>query len=471
MTSHSTDIAARAADYAASLSLEEVPAPVAERARLVLLDTVGVCLRGSETDYVAEAAESLGALGAGAIVGTGAAGSGVDDGAGATAFARWDRRPVATAALLNAAGGTTLELDEGNQRSAHPGIHTVPPAVAAAEHLGASGEDLLGALVAGYEVGARLGDVIRPMKDGLHPHGEWAPAAGAVAVGRLRGLDADGLAETIRISVTPFVATHWEAALSGATVRNFYAGVCCAHGVTAAALAEAGVTGVDGAVEECLLPYTAGREITDGLLDAAFGTLGESYYLTSSYFKVHAACRYAHAPVEALSAIDDRAALDVDRIERIRVETFELGTLLDERRPENVLGAKFSTPYVLAARAVTGRSDAEAFSEELVADERIRALAERVDVVATDEFDARAAEGEWGARVTVAFDDGRRESGTVRDARGGGDDPFAREEVLAKFDALASSVVGDCGAAALRDRLFAVDEAADASTLFAPFRE
>jgi 2-methylcitrate dehydratase PrpD len=455
----SADIADRAAAYATSITVDDVPETVEDRAALVILDTVGVCLRGSKTSYVADVAESWSRLGR----------TGLQEG-GATVFADGRRRDVSTAVLLNAASGTTLELDEGNQRSAHPGIHTVPPALAAAEHLDASGTELLTATVAGYEIGARLGDVIRPMQGGLHPHGGWAPVSGAVATGLLLGLDESELAEAIRIAVNPFVVGEWNAAIEGATVRDFYTGYCAQHGVSAAVLAAGGVTGVQGAIARCLLPYTADAEVTPALL-APFDTFGEEFYLTSSYVKMHAACRYAHAPLDALEAVLERTRLDPDDVDRITVETFELGTRLSQTDPVNVLSAKFSTPYALAARLYTGTSGVDAFTEDLVADSTVRSLASRVDVVADEPFEKRAVEGRWGARVTVETADGDTFAETVDDARGGGENPFTREEVCEKFDNLVGDGLTASDTATLRDRLLDIAAVEDVSSLFAAVRK
>ncbi len=418
-----------------------------DRLPIVLLDTVGVCIRGSETGYIERVADGMAALGRGPI-----------SGGGATVFATGDRRDVAQAALLNAAAGTTLELDEGNQRSAHPGIHTVVPALAAAEHADSTGTELLDSILVGYEVGARLGDVIRPMKSGLHPHGGWSPVSAAVAVGRLRSFDAETMADAIRNAVNPFVVGHWRAAFEGATVRNFYTGLACQHGVVAASLAEAGVTGVHGTIEECLLPYTAANAVTDELL-APFETFGKSYYLTDSYVKVHAACRYAHAPIEALAAIQSEVDIDPDYVARIEVRTFELGTTLDRSDPDNVLSAKFSTPFALASRLYTGRSDVEAFTQELVENEAIQTLASRVELVADEEFDARAAEGEWGASVTVEMTDGTSHAVTKEDARGGGETPFSREEIFEKFDSLVGARLSAAATRELRARILSAESA------------
>ncbi len=451
------DIAATAAEYATTASVTDVPEGVRDRLPLVLLDTVGVCIRGSQTDYIQRAADGLAALGRDAIS--------ID---GATVFATGDRRDVSQAALLNAAAGTTLELDEGNQQSAHPGIHTVTPALAAAEHFDATGAELLDAILVGYEVGARLGDVIRPMKAGLHPHGGWAPVSAAVAVGRLRSFDAETMADAVRNAVNPFVVGHWKAAFEGATGRNFYTGLSCQHGVIAATLAEQGVTGVHGAIEECLLPYTAAEAVSADLL-APFETFDEAYYLTSSYMKVHAACRYSHAPIEALAEIQAETDIDPEEVKRIGVRTFELGTTLDRPNPDNVLSAKFSTPFALASRLHTGRSDAEAFTPEFVVDESIQALADRVELVADETFDERASEGRWGASVTVELTDGTSYSVAKDDARGGGDTPFTREEIFEKFDSLVGNQLSAAATVDLRERILGVDSAASIETVLEPF--
>jgi 2-methylcitrate dehydratase PrpD len=451
-----TDVASTAAEYATTASLDDVPAEVRDRVPLVLLDTIGVCIRGSETDYIERVADGMAALGRGSTA------SG-----GVTVFATDDRRDVSQAALLNAAAGTTLELDEGNQQSAHPGIHTVAPALAAAESLDATGTELLDAILVGYEVGARLGDVIRPMKSGLHPHGGWAAVSGAVAVGRLRDFDSETMAHAIRNAVNPFVVGHWQAAFDGATVRDFYTGLSCQHGIVAATLAEQGVTGVVGAIEECLLPYTAADAVSAELL-APFETFDETYYLTSSYMKVHAACRYTHAPIEALAEIQDESELDPDDVARIEVRTFDLGTTLSRKNPDNVLSAKFSTPFALATRLHTGRSDAEAFTPALVADESIQSLADRVELVASEVFEARASDGKWGAAVTVEMTDGTTYSATKEDARGGGDTPFSREEIYEKFDALVGSRLSAAATADLRERILDADSAESVESILEP---
>jgi 2-methylcitrate dehydratase PrpD len=445
------------AEYCASFSIEDVPEPVRERARLVLLDTLGVCLYGATTPDVAATADAYASIGSGPVAA---------DSDGATLFATGERYPPAVAALTNAGGGTSQELDEGNQRSGHTGIHAVPTAVALAEHLHASGTDLLEAVVLAYEVGARFGDVNRPLVSDLHPHGEWAAIAAAVAAGSMLDFDAAEYREAIRIAANPFVAAHWAAATEGATVRNYYTGITCRHGIDAALLARGDVTGIEDAVSRSLLEYTAAEDLGPDQLDAVFSSLGEEYYLETSYFKMHAACRYTHAPIEATNAVLDAVDFDEEDVERITVRTFEAGTRLDDPNPTNALSGKFSLPYVIATLIRHGTSDVDAFTDERLADEATADLAARVEIVQDDVFESRASDGLWGAAIEIELVDGRTVERTVEDARGGGDNPFTREEVVGKFRRLVGTAYDDKAAAALHDRIFDVTSLDDAARLF-----
>lgn len=448
----------RIGEYASGFALEEVPRPVRERAKLVLLDTVGVCIRGAKTAHVTRTPGQLAAFG---IASPG--------GGQSTVFASGDRRSPVVAALVNAAGGTTLELDEGNQRSGHMGIHVVPPALAYAEAVGASGIDLLSAIIVAYETCARVGALVRPMQPGLHPHGAWTPVGAAIAAGRLHEFDAAAFADAVRLAVNPYVVGHWAAATEGATVRDYYPGLACSHGIHAAALAAAGVTGVHHAIRRCLLPYTSARAAGDDAITEMLGTLGESYFLERSYFKMHAACRYTHAPLEALKELSQEHDIRPETVERLTVRTFELGASLDETTPRNPLAAKFSTPYALAALIVTGTSGVDAFVEQRVRDPEIRELADRVEIVASPSFERGAETGDWGASVEVELSDGTTVERTIDNARGGGDDPYTRAEIIAKFETLVGDTEPRSTVDRLREGLLEIEDVDDAGSVLEPF--
>ena len=155
-------------------------------------------------------------------------------------------RPAASpsfAALVNGCACTALELDEGIRPTGHPAAHVVPAALAAGQALHASGEQLLAAIVSGYEVAARLFEAWR-LHEALHPHGHLGAVGGAVAVARLRGAP-PGPPALIAASLP--LMTTWDACFEGATVRHAYTGVAAAMGILANQLAVAGLTGAQGA--------------------------------------------------------------------------------------------------------------------------------------------------------------------------------------------------------------------------------
>ena len=151
--------------FVAEIPDDAIAAPVRDRAALILADTVGAVLAGSEEPEVRR-------LHAGADRAPGPA----------TVLAEGLPRVEAWWAIVaNGLAGTMLELDEGNRYArGHPGIHVFPAALAEAERLGRSGAALLTALIVGYDVAARLGGAAPVRPDDAH-------ARGARGRGRGRG--------------------------------------------------------------------------------------------------------------------------------------------------------------------------------------------------------------------------------------------------------------------------------------------
>ncbi|CCC99814.1 protein of unknown function (plasmid) [Azospirillum baldaniorum] len=168
----------RCGTFAAGLTVADLPAPVVERAKLVLLDCVGVIAAGmQEPECQALAAR---------LAETGGSGDCPAIGSG-RGFA------TGSAAFLNGLAGTMLELDEGNQYArGHPAIHVVPALLAAGPRVKASGADLLTALALGYEIGSRIGIAAKLLVT-THPHGTWGTAGAALGrrppEPRRRGVD------------------------------------------------------------------------------------------------------------------------------------------------------------------------------------------------------------------------------------------------------------------------------------------
>src|SRR5215469_15965598 len=130
------------ARFAARTRWEDVPGPVQRHTKIVMLDTFGVILAGSERPEVRQLRDRLSATA----------------GTGATVFARgWPKHDLRTAALLNGIAGRSIELCEGLRFvSGQAAMQILPGALAVGEYLGSPGGELLAAFVLGYEVAGRL---------------------------------------------------------------------------------------------------------------------------------------------------------------------------------------------------------------------------------------------------------------------------------------------------------------------------
>jgi 2-methylcitrate dehydratase PrpD len=412
--------------FVAGIRLEALPAGTAEAAKLVLLDTLGAMLAGSalpENARLAELAAARRARPSASLLGH-----------DAKADAFW-------AALANATAGVALEVDEGNRLGGgHPAIHVIPGALAVAEERGLDGRRLLEAIVAGYEIGSRLGGATAA-RPNVHSHGTWGTISTAVGVATLAELSAEDIRAVINLSASMSPANTWTPALDGATIRNLYPGRSAFQGILAVELHRCGFTGLADAPSDVY-----GTILADRFEPAlAVSGLGEGYRIEQNYFKFYACCRYNHFALEALATLRRAHRFTADQVASIIVTTIPFGLRMADPDPAGMLGAKFSIPYAVAAALVLDTADVSAFAPAALTDERIRGLARRVEVSADPEMSPRRVDRPT-ARVCITLANGRVLEETATVVRGDAANPVPAEEVVAKFVGLAAPVLGEARA-------------------------
>ena len=430
------DHVGKLAAFCAEATAEQIGPEALGRAALVLADCLGAIVGGAaEPDVAALRARPYqGPPGPAALIGTTAA------------------TTPAAAAFLNGTAGTALEMDEGNQfAKGHPGIHVVPAALAAAAAQGGvSGRDLLAAIALGYEVAARVG-IATVLNPALHPHGTWGAVGAAVAVLRLSGADAATMREGINMAASLGLANSRRTMLEGGTVRNAYTGLSGQMGIYVADMLAAGFCAdTEGLVH--VYSRVAGSAFTPEALTEDLGTRWE---VARNYFKMHSCCRYNHAALDALDRILATQPVDAAAVTAIEVDTYGLAVELDDPAPRNVLGAKFSVPFAVATRLVTGSSGVESFATNRVADPAIRALAARVTLREDPELSA-ALPARRPARVALHLADGTVLRGETASNRGDWADPYPLAEVREKYLSLARRLWDEDRAAAIWDQTLAL---------------
>lgn len=407
------------ATFVAELTTDTLPEQVRDRAGLTVADTIGAVVGGSRDPAVRSLAGAWAEITSGTATVLGTDGS---------------RTAPHLAAFCNGAAGTVLELDEGNRFAAgHPAVHVLPALLADAEIGYGDGDAFLRSFVAGYEAAVRAARAMRPLADGYHPHGVWGAVGGAAAVARHRQLGADRTRTAMAIAANYAQHTLFAAATEGATARNGYAGMSNLAALVAVDQAEAGFTGLAGGIERHLGLAARGDVDPAVLADG----LGDRWELCRGYFKIHAACRFTHAVLDAIEELP--ADVGAGDVESVAVGTYPAAARLTETRPRNSLQAKFSIPFAVATALLTGETGPAAFDDDALTPAAM-ALAERVTVAVDEEVAARAPK-QRGARLTVETASGTVER-EVRAARGGESEPFSESRLAEKFRSLTTPVIG-----------------------------
>ena len=418
-----SDYLDRLARFAAEVRLDALPPTTVAAAKLVFLDTLGAMLSGGTLAENARLAQLA------------AARSGRPT---ATLLGHTVRADCFWAALSNATAGVALEVDEGNRLGGgHPAIHVIPGALAVAEEQGVPGSRVLEAIVAGYEIGSRLGGATTPRAN-VHSHGTWGTISTAVAVAKLAESSAETMRDVINLAASMSPANTWTPALDGATIRNLYPGRSAWEGVLAVELQRCGFTGLRDAPADVYGTILADRFEPD----LAVAGLGERHRIEQNYFKFYACCRYNHFALEALAALQRGHRFTADDVDRIHVTTIPFGLRMADPSPTSMLAAKFSVPYAVAAHLVLGHAGVAAFEERALGDPRIRTLARRVEMIADPEMSPRSAD-RVTARVRLSLRDGRVLEETAAMVRGDAANPVPDDEVVAKFLTLAAPVLGE----------------------------
>lgn len=440
----------RAARYWASVAYDDVPAGAIRLAKRFLIDTLAAGIAGARTAVVESTIRAVRA---------GSDGSGES----AVVWGRGFRLAAPQAALINGTAAHALELDDFGG-CGHSGAVVIPVVCALAARGGVSGREALVAILAGYDLAARVlegAGGYRPHNAlGWHSTGTCGSFGAAAAAARMRGLDSERFADALGIAGT-FTGGVWAFLADGADTKRFHPGKAAENGLMAALLAEAGMSGPRQILEAewggFFGTYSPGIATPELTLEG----LGTAFRIDRSGMKPHACCRGLHYTIDALLELiaetgcraSDIAAMIVHgNAQTVRqFERQEIGTLLD---------AQFSMNYALAVAAESGRATIDQFSPSRADEPEIRRLMVATRVVA----DRTLALGEYPP-LELHLNDGRRFERAIAFAKGAPEHPLSDAELALKVESLIAPALG---AERHRDIVAAVerlDEAADAAAL------
>jgi 2-methylcitrate dehydratase PrpD len=399
------------AEWAVALRFEDLSDYTVSRASRVLFDMVGVMMAGSQESEMKELSKRLS----------------VTSDQIATIFTYgYPQADYLRAAFHNATEAVFLEMDEHHRPTGHPGSHVIPSALAQAEMLNSSGQNFITAVVAGYDMAARLANGCM-LRDFMHCHGHMGTVGAAVANAKLRGFNENQMRETIHIAASMPLFSSWEPCFEGATVRNTYTGVSAMLGIIAADLAESCFTGLHNGLE-----HTFGELIGSSFNTAMLSDKLGTPQIDTNMFKFHSCCGMNHPPLDALREAVLGYELDWREVDHVNMHVTERCLRLNRLPMPKQLSTKFSIPFAVATALYNGNSYPSSFRDEMAGNQEILDLASRVYLIPDNELTARWPEA-GGAVAEVVLYDGRILRGEVRDPYGWYTRPSNDEDIINKF--------------------------------------
>jgi 2-methylcitrate dehydratase PrpD len=344
--------------------------------------------------------------------------------------------PMAEAAQVNAAASDAAASDDSDLRNiVHAGTTLAATTLAVAERTGSNGEEVLAAIVLGYEAAGRIGEAITPGFRTQGFHGCLvAIFAGAVAAGRLIGLGASQMAQAIALSATSIGGLA--AAANTSVAREYHAGLAAMLGIHAALASHRGYRAEDRILET----QRGFFEIYGGVDGASAGArvtrdLGESWdIVTDMAIKLVPGGHPHHALAEAAANAARDGGIAPEEIESITLSRPGVTALAGPLHPTDLIGMAHSPAFFLAAGAADRDFSWTHAAAAKIADSVTHRLIDKVRVGPPPR--ENVARYRQGATVTIRTRNGRSSTSTVYAPRGAGFLGIAWDDVDTKYRSL-----------------------------------
>ena len=325
-----------------------------------------------------------------------------------------------------------------------PGPAVVAAALAVGEATGATGSAVVGAMIAGYELAARVPRALgvgNLRRSGIANHGIGPCFGAAATAAALLGLSADRIGDVLTIAAQQ-ASGSWQWLLDVEHIEKafVFAGVGARNGVQSALLVDAGFRGVRDVVDRDGTWFTAdrGEEGSDGDLDALVDGLGEESVLPLTAFKRYPVGGPTQPAVEAL--LEMAVATPAPRVRRVLIEMpGRANAFRDAAMPA------LNLRYLCAIILLDGRLDFVAAQslDRFRSDAAVHALMDRVEVRHDREQEAAPGQPRTeSARVTIELDDGTSVERYVPHVLGFPSHPMSRGDVEAKATELVAPHLG-----------------------------
>lgn len=411
----------------AHISYEDLPLNVVEVTKKEILDVLGVAIAGFSKPGVKELLDIVTNWG----------------GRGESSIIHYGQKvPAPHAAQVNSTMAHALDYDDVHDSAVlHLGVVVVPTCMAVAESKGSlSGREFITAVALGVDMMCRLGLATRPgtslVDAGWHFTTLYGFLGAAGVAGRILGLDEDGIVNALGIAYHQ-CSGNGQCVIDGALTKRMGPGLAAKGGITAALMAERGITGAKNCLEGRFGMFNLYHQ---GSYDAKTLTadLGKHFEGINVSIKPYPCCRGVHASVDAALTLVSKHNIKPEDVKEITIFCGEahysmLATPLEVKcKPRNIVDTQFSIPWGVATAIARGRVAIEDFTEEAIKSRDILEVSNKIGV----ELDVslnRSSRGIEPGRVKIITKNGKVYSEQIDDPLGSPQRPMTFSDCARKF--------------------------------------
>ncbi len=433
-------ISEKIARFVRELQFEDVPAEVFDAAKAHMVDTVGVALLSGKTAPTSAMIRKLVRE--------------KEERPECTLWGTREKTSAASAVLCNATVIHGLDFDDTHTGAiVHPSASVLAVALALGEKLHKTGEEVLLAAVAGYEVAVRLGLAADGQfhNHGFHPSGILAPFAGICVAAKLMDLGEDVIVNACGIAGSQ-AGTIMEFLHDGSWVKMLHPGWGAFSAMYAVDCAQVGFTGPRTVFEGQygVFPVHIGGL---GRLAEEIDTLGDAWLTPEIAFKLYPACHHTHSFINVMASLMEKHRFSAD-IRSIRA----YGTPMcasqvcypkeAKVRPETEYMMKFSLYYIIAMTALHGGVTTEEIDLKYMKDPLVLEMMDRIEFI---EDPSIAVRGHMPAKLEVTLKDGRTVSELQKYEKSARENPITLEDVIRKYHGCVSGILPEAAERAVLD--------------------
>lgn len=443
-------ISQKCSNFVQSTKWSDIPEKIRENSKYYFLDWMGALIAGSSTREASIIQELI---------------KDQDGAPQANVAGLKQKTSVLNAALGNGYISHILEVDDLHKKSiTHPAAPIDSAALSIAQSINASGEDLLLAIILGYEIMLRIGEAVTPSHYKIwHTTATCGTFGAAVAVGKLLNLDQIELTNALGNAGTQ-AAGLWEFLEDGAMSKYLHTGKAAMNGVLSSLLAKRGYTGAIKIFEGkrgFVKAYS--KEVNPG---EKFRNLGRPFKILETSIKNYASCTHTHTAIDSVLLIMTTQHLNPDQIIKVKIYTYDNAKrIAGSKNPKSPIEAKFSLAYCVAAAIYFGKVGIDEFVLKKINNIVIKKIIGKIEIIVKEELTKLHPE-KWPARVEIFTKNNHIFKAGFNYPRGSPENPLSCEELQQRFIDFSTRTISYSEAKILMEKILKIEEITNINQLF-----